>query len=561
MTEKDRNHRHRTNNERATKKIYFNAPQQRVMFTAAKTTVVVGGRRLGKSHGIVAPFLLRNIQRMPRSSGAFVCSTFQQGLTRTVPGTLAALESFGYKRNTHFFVGRKPPKSANFDEPIIKPENYDHVIAWYNGSIQYIISQDGIGTSNSLTLDYLIMDEAKLLNFDQLKSETFPANGGFRGHFGHLPYHHGQLIVSDMPTTKKGSWFLSYEEKCDTELIETIHGIIHEKWRLEEKLKEFKAKGAQPKSYIISDYKMLCKNLAELQSIAVDYNVFSSIDNLQVLGEAYIKQMKRDLPPLVFQTSILCKKVGLLKDGFYNNLKESIHYYNAFDNSYLESLAYNFDKTKELSCLQDDDLNRNAPICIAMDYNANINWIVAGQRSGIKMRVLRSFYVKYDRKLVELVNDFCHYYRHTQRKEVIYYYDNTALGSNYAVNSDDFASVVIKTFKANKWTVKGVHIGNPVRHIEKHNLINMALKGQQGLFPMFNRNNNEALLLAMEQCGIYQGPNGFKKDKRGEKLSESEEDRLETRTDGTDAFDTLWVGMNNFQSEIGYSGSMVNSFV
>ena len=121
--------------------------------------------------------------------------------------------------------------------------------------------------------------------------------------------------------------------------------------------------------------------------------------------------------------------------------------------------------------------------------------------------------------------------------------------------------MVIKTFKANKWNVKAVHIGNPVRHIEKHNLINMALKGQQGLFPMFNRNNNEALLLAMEQCGIYQGPNGFKKDKRGEKLSESEEDRLETRTDGTDAFDTLWVGMNNFQSEIGYSGSMVNSFV
>ena len=548
-------------NDRESKKVYFNAPQQKVMFTAANTTVVVGGRRLGKSHGIVAPFVLRNFQRMPRSSGAFVCSTFQQGLTRTIPGTLAALESFGFKRNVHYFVGRKPDKSANFAEPIIKPEKYDHVISFYNGSIQHIITQDGVGTSNSLTLDYLIMDEAKLLDFDKLKSETFPANGGFRGHFGHLPYHHSQLIVSDMPTTKKGSWFLTYEEKCDNELIDIIHGIIHEKWRLEQKLKEFQAKGIQPKPYIIVEYKSLCKHLAQLQSVAVDYNVFSSIENLQVLGEAYIKQMKRDLPPLVFQTSILCKKVGLLKDGFYNNLKESIHYYNAFDNSYLESLEYNFSKTKELSCLQDSDLDRNAPICIAMDYNANINWIVAGQRSGIKMKILRSFYVKYDRKLVELVNDFCQYYRHTQRKEVIYYYDNTALGSNYAVNSDDFASVVIKTFKNNKWNVKAIHIGNPIKHVEKHNLINMALKGQQGLFPMFNRNNNEALLLAMEQCGIYQGPNGFKKDKRGEKLSESEEDRLETRTDGTDAFDTLWVGMNNFKSETSYSGSLIGSFV
>jgi hypothetical protein len=546
---------------RTKKKIYFNDPQQKVMFTGAKTVVVVGGRRLGKSHGIVAPFLLRNFQRMPRSSGAFVCSTFQQGLTRTIPGTLSALESFGFKRNVHFFIGRRPPLSARFAEPIIKPESYDHVISWYNGSIQHIITQDGVGTSNSLTLDYLIMDEAKLLDFDKLKNETFPANGGFRGHFGHLPWHHGSLIVSDMPTTKRGSWFLSYDEKCDRELIDTIHGIIYEKWRLYDKIQKFKSQGVEPPKYIYSIYKGLCKSLAELQSVAVDYNVFSSIDNLQVLGENYIKQMKRDLPPLVFQTSILCKKVGLLKDGFYNNLKESVHYYSAFDNSYLQSLDYNFDKSKELSCLQDGDLDQNSPICIAMDYNANINWIVAAQQSGIKMKVLKSFYVKYDRKLVELVNDFCVYYRHFKRKDVVYYYDNTALGSNYAVNSDDFASVVINTFKSNGWTVNAVHIGNPIKHIEKHNLINMAFKGQKGLFPMFNRNNNESLLLAMEQCGIYQGPNGFKKDKRGEKLVESEEDKLETRTDGTDAFDTLFVGMNNFPASSSFSGSIFNSFI
>ncbi len=546
---------------RAPKKIYFNAPQQRVMFTGANTSVVVGGRRLGKSHGIVAPFTLRNLQRMPRSSGAFVCSTFQQGLTRTVPGTLSALESFGYKRNVHFFVGRKPPKSANFADPIIKPESYDHVIAWYNGSIQHIISQDGVGTSNSLTLDYLIMDEAKLLNFDKLKSETFPANGGFRGHFGHLPYHHSQLIVSDMPTTKKGSWFLTYEEKCDNELIDVIHAIIHEKWRLLEKLKTFQEKGIEPKPYLKNEYKRLCKDLAGLQSIAVDYNVFSSIENLQVLGEAYIKQMKRDLPPLVFQTSILCKKVGLLKDGFYNNLKDNEHYYTAFDNSYLQSLEYNFDKTKAINCLQDGDLDRNAPICISMDYNANINWIVAAQRQGVKMKVIKSFYVKYDRKIVELVNDFCKYYDKHNRKEVIYYYDNTALGSNYAVNSDDFASVVMNTFKQNKWHVKGIHIGNPLPHVEKHGLINEALKRRAKVFPMFNRDNNEALLLAMEQCSIYQGPNGFKKDKRGEKISETEEDKLENRTDGTDAFDSLFIGMNNFPTEMSYGGGMVSSWV
>ena len=39
---------------------------------------------------------------------------------------------------------------------------------------------------------------------------------------------------------------------------------------------------------------------------------------------------------------------------------------------------------------------------------------------------------------------------------------------------------------------------------------------------------------------------GFRKDKGGEKLAESEEDLLEHRTDGTDAFDTLYIGCEKF---------------
>lgn len=35
-------------------------------------------------------------------------------------------------------------------------------------------------------------------------------------------------------------------------------------------------------------------------------------------------------------------------------------------------------------------------------------------------------------------------------------------------------------------------------------------------------------------------------DKGGEKLAESEEDLLEHRTDGTDAFDTLYIGCEKF---------------
>ena len=46
--------------------------------------------------------------------------------------------------------------------------------------------------------------------------------------------------------------------------------------------------------------------------------------------------------------------------------------------------------------------------------------------------------------------------------------------------------------------------------------------------------------------------------KADEKLAESEEDLLEHRTDGTDAFDTLFIGCEKFP-KIEYSGGMVDA--
>lgn len=64
--------------------------------------------------------------------------------------------------------------------------------------------------------------------------------------------------------------------------------------------------------------------------------------------------------------------------------------------------------------------------------------------------------------------------------------------------------------------------------------------------PFFNRSNNPDLILATQSAGGSWGRNGFRKDKSGEKLAESEEDLLEHRTAGSDAFDTLYIGCENF---------------
>ena len=44
-----------------------------------------------------------------------------------------------------------------------------------------------------------------------------------------------------------------------------------------------------------------------------------------------------------------------------------------------------------------------------------------------------------------------------------------------------------------------------------------------------------------QAAGVERGRNGFHKQKAGEKLPESEENLLQHRTDGSDAFDTLKI--------------------
>ena len=85
-----------------------------------------------------------------------------------------------------------------------------------------------------------------------------------------------------------------------------------------------------------------------------------------------------------------------------------------------------------------------------------------------------------------------------------------------------------------------------MRHMEKYTLINRGFAGQARLVPYFNEAQNQDLLVSVQTAGVYNG----KKDKRGEKLAETEEDKLESRTDGSDAFDTLYIGCERFPQQV-----------
>ena len=518
-------------------KEYFNDPQLYSLAMNTRDEVIVAGRGMGKG-AIQAGRLMTNFQGMPGSMGGFVSPSVKRCLTNILPSMLIHLERWGFKRDLHYVVGKRPWKALHWKSPIFTPANWENTISFYNGSVCNIISQDRAGTSNSMSLDYIIIDEAKFINFEQLKDETFQANRGNEQYFHNFPLHHGMTITSDMPVTKKGSWFLSYKDDMDKELVEAIEGLVYAKWRAK---RQQKAMPSQADA-IQKKIDRIDAKLSFLRSKCLLYKEYTSIQNLALLGEEFIRRAKRDLPPLTFATSIMCKRIEISTDGFYGGMREDVNLYTAPNENVLNLEALN-DGAIPNDCRQDSDLDAQLPLIIAFDANANINWLVCGQvgKDG-KLRVLKSFFVKYERKIPELLDDFNDYYRYHRRRQVVFYYDATFVGNSYGTYSEAFYRMIITGLHRKGWNVKSKYIGKPMNHVLKNDLINRMFRGRAHHLVLINRDNNPDLLISITSAGVKNG----QKDKSGEKLAETEEDKLESRTDGSDAFDTLCIGVERF---------------
>ena len=516
---------------------YFNDPQLYSLAMNTRDEVIVAGRGMGKG-AIQAGRLMTNFQGMPGSMGGFVSPSVKRCLTNILPSMLIHLERWGFKRDLHYVVGKRPWKALHWKSPIFTPANWENTISFYNGSVCNIISQDRAGTSNSMSLDYIIIDEAKFINFEQLKDETFQANRGNEQYFHNFPLHHGMTITSDMPVTKKGSWFLSYKDDMDKELVEAIEGLVYAKWRAK---RQQKAMPSQADA-IQKKIDRIDAKLSFLRSKCLLYKEYTSIQNLALLGEEFIRRAKRDLPPLTFATSIMCIRIEISTDGFYGGMREDVNLYTAPNENVLNLEALN-DGAIPNDCRQDSDLDAQLPLIIAFDANANINWLVCGQvgKDG-KLRVLKSFFVKYERKIPELLDDFNDYYRYHRRRQVVFYYDATFVGNSYGTHSEAFYRMIITGLRRKGWNVKSKYIGKPMNHILKNDLINRMFRGRAHHLVLINRDNNPDLLISITSAGVKNG----QKDKSGEKLAETEEDKLESRTDGSDAFDTLCIGVERF---------------
>jgi hypothetical protein len=651
--------------------IYLTRFQQQSLYMGARDERDIAARRTGKTDGLVAPYVWMTSNSMPGMLGAWVAVSRQQGFSKTIPGTMAAMERmFGFQIGIHMGWGR-PPKHVR--PSIFKPKSYENIIWFANGAQWALISLSQTASANSYTFSACVGDECRFFPKKKVDEELMPALSGQTHPLGDInfsdynPLYRSTRFVSDASLTAKGSWLEREDEKLDLE-IETgrfkgktyrwvqneleeyadkvirYNDLLYNAKKtghslrvvsVEEKtiiravaLKMLKHEGmfrilpnhgnritknmvdmavnyklvTAEDAKLIYDYEYLITPdedfemqmflrskkfqddyLRELRRSAFVVRRASTLENVDVLGEEYIRQMKRDLPPYTFMVSILNVKIKKSNDGFYSNLDiDHVHGYIPDEIDPLSQANFRTEKAtgiiggkkitsesyqpdlKELSerndCRMDSDCVNDLPLYLAFDYNANINTLVVGQvyqRDGLEaVNVIKSFYVKNERKLRELVDDFSHYYapKRAVNRDVVYFYDATAKqGASYALTDERFYQAVIKELERNGWNVTAIDMGVPERHEVKHRIINNGLAGIEYPAIRINQPNNPDLIIAMQLCEVSIGYQGFRKDKSQEKKPETEDNLpLQQRTDFTDAFDSLYLGCKFWRGNIGW---------
>lgn len=527
----------------------LNWPQRNFFFHLSRGSIkdarLLWGRGTAKSSSIA--LLIREIVRtMPRSNWVIQGATFQQLLTRTLPGTLAFLEKIGFKRDRDYFINKFPPKEYSLPyECPLKPEN---VIFFVNHRFKYsvaftLFSQDR-SSGRGPNRDGIICDESLLLDYEKFTAETLATNRGNDIYYRDVKLHHGVFHFSSMPSGM--SWLFDGSSYYDEDF--KFQEIRNQMIELE--LEFCKNKDKALRMELWRERLELARQLKYKPSEGgMFYSEFDSFDNIENLSIRYIDDLFRETPELIFLIEILNKRTNKIEDSFYPGLKREKHCYKGhYDYSLLDDYNFDFDKLTSLTSEQDLDCNANLPLDIGMDFGVNINWLVVGQevntKGNMQFNFLKNFYVKTPGTIDDVVKNFCEYYKN-HKKKVVYLWPD-AEGNVRRPNvagQVTYVDQVVKQMRNEGWSV----IVN--RNLKKNALtvqhyITWArcLSEDSARYPKirFNLINCKELIYSMEQTpAIDSGSGDIRKNKKSEKTLK---DKREQATDAGDAADKIISG-------------------
>lgn len=520
-------------------KFTFNRPQLNYILNLPRmrNSHNVWGRGTGKS-SIIAWLMNYILENMPRSTWAIQGASFQQLLTRTLPGTFEFLELMGFEKDVDYFINKQPPKG--YDQPYYKPLKYDNYITLVHPkgwSVGFVLLSQDRSSSRGPSVDGFICDESLLLDIEEFQKQAVFTNRGHEQYFSKIPIHHGYFHFSSMPVGD--SWLFKNDEyytKDGFDITQLRNALIE--MQLEW------VRNRDPKDRLAIYENML--PLMERQKYYVSkggiyYSEWNIFDNMENLGIRYIEDMFDTTTEHIFLVEGLNKRVRKVVDGFYPTLNSEIHGYKGkYDYNYIDNLEFDFEKLKSLDSRQDEDCNPDEALDIGLDFGTAINWLVVGQETKKLNRFdfIKNFYVKSPKIIDHLAEEFVNYYRHHKKKLVYLYPD--AQGNWKQPNKDEtFVDTIVKILRKSGWQT--VVVNKKTYNKEQHDtylLWARLLRGNEEVFPAigFNLINCKELVYSMEQTPAFDHDGKIKKNKTSEKKLTT---NRETATDAGDAADQI----------------------
>lgn len=477
---------------------------------------------------------------------AWVSDTYSNLHKNVIPSLQEGMRFHGWEEGTHYVINKEPPE-------VWRKEMYNIMSSWkntmtfFNGFNLTFISLDrpSIGAGRSYV--GVFGDEVKY--FPEVKiSNLLKAVRGYRAKYGDCPFYRSQTFTTDMPDPNnigEYDWILKNAKRNDKK---KLFDLLQVGFVYNETKKEYAAilDGGSERKIQLAEKNM--KRWEERwKRLRKDVSLFwiaSSFVNVDILGLDWFED--EFAVGLEGVSSAILSIIPVLSatSRFYSGLAERHFYADGNNNEYLDTIPFGSDP----DCRVLKYLDSNRAIEGGLDIG-NTLWMVYGQQSIGKYRILKEQYTLPPQYIREFADEFIRYFKPHKVKQLKLYYDRAA--NSYNKIGQDVASQIKKAIerdldgRSTGWsvTLMSLNQGNIYSNTE-YNYMMELMSGNNKHLPklLIDRTNCPCLKAQLEKtpAKIANGPksNGLVvKQKKGDGLPAH---RLpKESTNFTDAFKYL----------------------
>jgi hypothetical protein len=485
---------------------YVNQPQVDFMRINPTYARLLWGRGTGKTEVPISYRIFNCARKMPGSTTAFATPSYKKFFIDLIPGIRLGLSRFKMHEDVHYIIGKKPPKKLNWDEPIYKPNTYENVISFANGSIIKLVSQDSKVSQQGNCYDAVIGDEAKLLDKQRIDEEILKALRGNAHRFKNVAEYGSQLYTTDkFVKSKHHTWVFKPMEDFDPDIIVKLKQLLNYVDYL-----KINKKDPTP----------VLKEIEHFAKVFPYVSHASSVENAYALGIDFFKRVADSSTPIELLVSLFNEDYNNIEDGYYYLLDEYIHGYSSSNVDYL--MGYGFNKHKQ-NCQMDNDINYSIPLRLALDFGGvrNFGTVMQYNRKVNTINLLKDIL---ETKYEGVIDTFDNYYQpfKMKNKQVELWCD--ASGTKQVPNSNlTFAEDAARLLRAKGWnvtikTINSAYISHSVKFKIWEKILDES-PSRDVRFPTFRFNKDNAFraYISMAKAGQVEYNGQIKKDKKDEK--------------------------------------------